>query len=151
MAHRIASALHYWITSALGAILDQFHISAGGRASLTHRQMCRSRSHQVSGAGLRWRHADRRRAEPTQVSWCSGASIVGSIQHLAHFRSIQRKRYRFIGNTRLSNWNRRARSPSNLAEAANSRPAATSVPRHDARGLPRLHSRRPCRSLVANS
>ena len=92
MAHRIASALHYWITSALGAILDQFQISAGGRASLTHRQMCRSRSHQVSGAGLRRRHAERRQAEPTQVSRCRGVSVLGPISAWQLNDPIRQKR-----------------------------------------------------------
>ena len=44
-------------------------IDVGGRASRTHRQVCRSRRHQVSGAGLRRRQAERRQVEPTRVSW----------------------------------------------------------------------------------
>ena len=72
--HRV----YIWITSVMRNVGSTW-IDAGGRAFRTYRQVCRSRRHPVSGAGLRRRHAERRQAEPTQVSRCRGVSILGPI------------------------------------------------------------------------
>ena len=79
-------------SQALCAIFGSFWIDAGERALRTRRQVRRSRRHQVSGAGLRWRQAERRRAEPTQVSWCRGVSILGPISAWQLTDPIQKQR-----------------------------------------------------------
>ena len=85
--HRV----YIWITSVMRNVGSTW-IDAGGRAFRTYRQVCRSRRHLVSGAGLRRRHEARRQAEPTQVSRCRGVSILGPISAWQLNDPIRQKR-----------------------------------------------------------